>query len=305
MGRPIINLIGEKYGKLTVIQRVKRPEHILHGTYWLCSCDCGGEIIVNAGDLKKGGTASCGCMRFNNLKGKTFGRLTVLYLDDITPKDSSGSLKWVCQCDCGNIKSISSSALVKNKTKSCGCLQKETASFKLRKPKNHKNIVNMKFGKLTVINKDIEDDSFLWCICDCGNKTRVNYHNLINDGTKSCGCLKSSGEEKILNVLQINNINYKKEFTFPEWINTDYWRYRYDFAIFDNENNLKFIIEYDGFHHFGFTNQLWNTEGNYFQTIKSDNYKSNYCNLKQIPLLRIAYWDLENIEAILSEWLNY
>lgn len=54
-----INLTGERFGRLTVIERVgTQCGHVL----WLCKCDCGKETRSLAGDLKKGKTKSCGCM---------------------------------------------------------------------------------------------------------------------------------------------------------------------------------------------------------------------------------------------------
>lgn len=57
-----INLIGQKFGKLTVI----RYDHTnKNGAYWLCRCDCGKEKIVCAHSLKTGHVSSCGCLRFS------------------------------------------------------------------------------------------------------------------------------------------------------------------------------------------------------------------------------------------------
>jgi hypothetical protein len=52
------NLVGNKYHKLTVIERA--PTVKKH-TYWKCLCDCGNYTIVDAGHLKTGHTTSCGC----------------------------------------------------------------------------------------------------------------------------------------------------------------------------------------------------------------------------------------------------
>ena len=56
-----ISLIGNKYGKLTVIERVEnnRFGHVCYR----CKCDCGGETIVDAGNLRQGITSSCGCVK--------------------------------------------------------------------------------------------------------------------------------------------------------------------------------------------------------------------------------------------------
>ena len=58
-----------------------------------------------------------------DLTGKKFGRLTVKEKDT---KKSKGRNYWICECDCGNIKSIRTDALTCGHTKSCGCLNKET-----------------------------------------------------------------------------------------------------------------------------------------------------------------------------------
>lgn len=58
-----------------------------------------------------------------DLKGKQFGRLTVLY-EGAAAK--SGEKTWVCKCSCGTItKPIKSTRLRQGITQSCGCLQRE------------------------------------------------------------------------------------------------------------------------------------------------------------------------------------
>ena len=58
----------------------------------------------------------------NNLKGMTFGRLTVIREEGRT-KDRHILCR--CRCKCGNIANVSSRDLVTGHTKSCGCLQKD------------------------------------------------------------------------------------------------------------------------------------------------------------------------------------
>lgn len=53
-----------------------------------------------------------------DLTGKHFGMLVVLERDQ---SSKTASPKWICKCQCGNIKSISSQALRTGRTKSCGC----------------------------------------------------------------------------------------------------------------------------------------------------------------------------------------
>jgi len=54
------DLTGRKFGRLKV---VARAENIGSKTRWRVSCDCGGETIVAATNLKSGHTTSCGCLR--------------------------------------------------------------------------------------------------------------------------------------------------------------------------------------------------------------------------------------------------
>lgn len=61
-------------------------------------------------------------MKFKDLSGQKFGRLTALYrLHNYHKKCTY----WLCICDCGNLKIIKYIHLTSGHTKSCGCLQKE------------------------------------------------------------------------------------------------------------------------------------------------------------------------------------
>ena len=60
-----------------------------------------------------------------NLKGKVFGRLTVLSFSHTNKNRHS---IWDCECCCGNRVKVLTGKLTTGQTKSCGCLQKERAS---------------------------------------------------------------------------------------------------------------------------------------------------------------------------------
>lgn len=57
----LINLIGQKFGRLTVIEQAKRNKH--RDIKWLCLCDCGNEKIIIGYSLTSNCTKSCGCLR--------------------------------------------------------------------------------------------------------------------------------------------------------------------------------------------------------------------------------------------------
>lgn len=62
--RPVIDLTGRVFGKLTVINIVGSREKDGH-PFWLCQCSCGGQKAVRGYSLKRGHVRSCGCLRFS------------------------------------------------------------------------------------------------------------------------------------------------------------------------------------------------------------------------------------------------
>jgi hypothetical protein len=59
MGKPLIDMTGKRYGRLTVLSRVPAT---LHGAKWLCRCDCGKEAVVQGWKMRSAHTRSCGCL---------------------------------------------------------------------------------------------------------------------------------------------------------------------------------------------------------------------------------------------------
>lgn len=122
------DLTGQRFGRLTVIERGENTRH--NKMTWLCLCECGNTKHVIAGDLKSGRTNSCGCLRkeatakrlTEDLIGQRFGRLVVIGLSDTRVKDS---VTWFCKCDCGKFRDIPASYLKTAHIESCGCLRSE------------------------------------------------------------------------------------------------------------------------------------------------------------------------------------
>ncbi len=56
----LINEIGNRYGRLTVIGRAENDKK--GGARWRCQCDCGRVVIVQGSSLRQGRTKSCGCL---------------------------------------------------------------------------------------------------------------------------------------------------------------------------------------------------------------------------------------------------
>ena len=125
-------------------------------------------------------------------------------------------------------------------------------------------------------------------------------------GTRCPKCNESKGEKTISNYLDLNNINYKTQYKIEECKNIN--ALPFDFAIFDKNENLLGLIEYDGEQHFklgSFGSKDENEiEKKFQQTQFRDQIKTNYCKDKNIALLRIKYTEFNNINDILEEFIH-
>ena len=65
-----------------------------------------------------------------------------------------------------------------------------------------------------------------------------------------------------------------------------------------DNNDIEFLIEYDGEGHFKKVNQFYKTNKNFDNARGRDRLKNNYCLAKRIPLYRIPYWEIDNIHTM-------
>lgn len=156
---------------------------------------------------------------------------------------------------------------------------------------------------VTLLNKDDYIDSVtknLLVICqECGEIFVTSYNSFVTAKGQRCPkCSKSEskGECCIRNYLNNNNICFIQQYTFPDC--KDKKVLPFDFYL----PKINLIIEYDGKQHFEPTSSFGtNPEETFLYTKKHDNIKNMYCINNNINLLRIPYWDYENIETILNK----
>lgn len=156
--------------------------------------------------------------------GKTYGFLTIIGIDkktteEIKKQGKSYGVYVFCKCKCGGeIKSYRLSSIKTGHTYSCGC-------SKFNNPKRSEDLTGKKFGRLTVIGRDIKRDKKLveegksgnshWlCKCDCGNSElrSVTAYQLKSEHTQSCGCYASEkiAERNKKYSTKINRIEEKE-----------------------------------------------------------------------------------------------
>ena len=199
----------------------------------------------------------------------------------------SGRVYYECQCECGTIKKVRADHLKSGNSKSCGCLQKEVVS------NNYIDLTGQRFGKWMVIKRVEKPDTtinrgtFWECQCECGAIKIVSGHSLKNGASKSCGCVKSYGEEKIAEILTKNQVHFGREFSFSDCLSKNNHRCYFDFIIYKDGEFL--LLEYQGKQHYEDNNWNW------ISPKENDKIKEEYCRDKQIKLVKIPYWDYDKL----------
>jgi hypothetical protein len=131
-----------------------------------------------------------------------------------------------------------------------------------------------------------------------GKVEQYTKHHLKGVGCPICR--ESKGEKRIRLFLKNNKIRYTYNKSFDDCKHIR--QLPFDFHL--PEYNT--IIEYDGELHYNPTRYNKNKEKN-IQKLKSvkrnDNIKNQYCKNNNIILIRIPYWDFDNIEKILKREL--
>lgn len=121
-------------------------------------------------------------------------------------------------------------------------------------------------------------------------------NNLTSNHTQSCGCINYSiGAQNIAILLKNNDINFLIE--YPIKVKEDQEKpYRFDFAITDDSQNVIRFIEYDGEQHYKDTWSSWkNEKDSLLMRQYRDQLKNEYAKSHNIPLVRIPYWERDNI----------
>ena len=170
------------------------------------------------------------------------------------------------------------------------------------------SLVGQTFGKWEVLKRDISQPRNYICRCECGNVVSVFGPSLMVGASKSCGCMKSQkaikknnnyigkidnseANEEMAQILARYNIPHKRSYRFEEC--------RFDFALFNNEDELIGLIENNGSQHYSARGTQWNTPERLIYTQKHDYIKQKFAEDNRIPLLIIPYQFFDELEKFL------
>ena len=280
---------GMKFNHWTVIKYDHTNPHRVK--YFLCKCDvCGAEKPVRGTSLIDGSSKACSKQCANSLIGQTFGEWTLLRVDKSHPRN------YICRCSCGTIKSVYAPSLKNGSSKSCGC--KKVEKMKEKNKENAESHIGEKYGRLTILDTYKKGNDYWYkCKCDCGNEVEVLGKRLFNGTTSSCGCLNSKANELMDKILTKYNIPFKREYKIADC--ADKLPLPFDFAIFNNENELIGLIELNGSLHYSTSGTGWDTPERLIRQQKHDYIKRLYCEKSRVPFLVIPYQYFNEIEKFL------
>ena len=170
----VIDIRGSTYGRLTVLDQDGSDRE--GKAVWKCSCSCGNVVSVRGKHLRRGEIRSCGCLsadinsenRKLRIDGMKFNRLTALRE---VPERVRGLVQWEFQCDCGNTLIAPAASVKSGNTKSCGCLQPETAAM-----------LSTSHGMVRTPTYN----SWAAMLCRCNNKNAPNYKHYGGRGISVC-----------------------------------------------------------------------------------------------------------------------
>jgi len=136
---------------------------------------------------------------------------------------------------------------------------------------------------------------------ECGEYFEKDWGN-ISQGIGCPHCKESNGEKMVRNFLK-DKFNFEPQYTFEGLVSDANNPLRFDFAVFEDDNKLKCLIEYDGEQHYNWK-KTWITKEQFERIQYHDKLKNEYCLKNNIKLIRIRWKDFKNIEKILKNELN-
>ena len=313
--RRLIDLTGQKFGRLSVISRANdyiSPTGIAT-PMWKCKCDCGNTVFVHGNSLRYGRTLSCGCYvkertseaSLDVLTGRTFGKLTVLKRakDRVSPSGTH-SVMWRCRCECGKITEVSANALKDGRQITCGCSHKkpiqwldgttfESEADMCKSLGVDYNIVSRRLRDGWTLEESVKAPKNLslgeYRISSILDDLKIEHIDNVSIKTllvKRLGYSEKQYEAFLDSyIAKMNNENLffsKRRIA----------QFRFDFSLIRSKELFAFI-ECDGQQHFQFIYVFFESLGEFLDRHVSDRTKTILSECNGIPLLRIRYDQLD------------
>lgn len=211
--------------------------------------------------------------------------------------------KILCKCKkCDHEWMITPNKLISGRT--CPECNRNKNSKRLRKShSDYCKELREKYPHLEVISQYKGANKSIMYKCKiCGNISISTSAQRVLRGESGCHyCNSSQGETEILTYLNKINIEYIREYSFPDCVFE--MPLRFDFYL----PTYNLCIEYDGEQHYRAA-KFGETHSDYLHdfeiSLVKDEIKNKYCKDNNINLLRIPYWEFKNIKEKIEETLS-
>lgn len=208
--QPFENLVGKKFGKLTILSRTDdaydKDGH--KRIVWHCQCDCGNFTNVLGRSIRSGKTKSCGHCGYECIPGTTAHDYTGDIRGDLEVityfRDENAQIKWLCRCKKGHEVIFTSAGWRSSGMHLCPHCLSKTASEDVQKNHGLMVIHSKNSEKYDLVGKNFGDlcvehqlDDYIspkgkhqrrWmCVCKCGNEIIASTARLLKGLVTSCG----------------------------------------------------------------------------------------------------------------------
>ncbi len=112
----------------------------------------------------------------------------------------------------------------------------------------------------------------------------------------------SRGEIKVKEILERAGLSFEQQYIFPDLVASSGKPLRFDFAVFDDDGEVDFLIEYNGEQHYTAV-AAYGGGKKLAQQKFNDTQKLRYCGKNGYRLVIIPYYDYEmlNLEYIFDK----
>ena len=288
-------------------------------------CSCGNIYKISFSDIKRFKQYNCpkcsDIKRVNDMKNKDIDNLNYYNYNQVKSIINNTDSKLLStnyntcydklelKCSCGKTYYQSfthiSNKIKTNKPILCPDCMKNISDDKFRLNEcdiKHKIMELYGYEKFKIVdfNKYKNNKTKIEFIhADCGHKFYSTLHNILvaERSCPNCENNHTLGIRKIIKFLENNNITYELEKKF----NDCKYKRLLPFDIYLNSYNA--LIEFDGEQHYKSIDYFGGDES--FELCKiRDNIKNEYCKNKNIPLLRIKYNQINQIDSLLKEYID-
>lgn len=248
------------------------------------------------------------CGKYKNMQEFILGNPQINYNVHILGEYVKYDEKVKCECNiCGHTWHTTPASL-RNGSGCPECGKRKSALARRTSPDEFAKKVYQNNPNIELLTEYTRLDDPVTCKCKIDGTVFVvsTARNLLYENVQCPFCSTSKSEQEIIKILKKHECPYEFHYRFDDckYIKT----LEFDFAVFDEVGKIKCLIEYDGEQHFkpidfAGKGEIWALNQLHI-TQERDKVKTNYCYKNNIPLIRIPYWERQNMECFILSQIN-